>query len=107
MPSPPTKLRGDDEVDATTALIVNGTGILVVLAGIYRSLSTGALVTRREHENRMADKDAQIADKDAQIVMWRAASDTEKAQTAELLEHSRLTVQLMQSLEARSRGEKQ
>jgi hypothetical protein len=67
-------------------------------------LATGRLITRREHEGRIADKDRQLADKDQQIVMWRAVGETSKAQSAELLEHSRLSVQLLQAIDARSRG---
>lgn len=104
---PSHTVGGDNEVDATTALAVNGVGIIALLAVLYRSLSTGALVTRREHENRMADKDKQIADRDAQIVMHQAASTTNAAQSAELLELAKLTVQHMDALEALARRDEE
>lgn len=96
MPTPPT-LRGDDEVDAIPISLVGpGVGILSPLVWLFWMLATGRLVTRREHENRIADKDAQIA-------MWRASAETEAAQKAELLEHSRLSTQYWEVMAARAR----
>lgn len=97
MPTSPPTLRGDDEVDAIPiSLVGNGVGVLTLLGWLFWMLSTGRLVTRREHENR-------IADKDAQIVMWRAVSETKDAQNHELLEQGRLSVQFMEALEERAR----
>ena len=98
MPTPLPALRGDDDVDAIPipAALLNGVGVLTLLGWLFWMLATGRLVTRREHENRIADKDSQIA-------MWRATSETKDAQNAELMEHSRLSVQMWEALEARAR----
>ena len=108
MPTRTPTLRGDDEVEPIGPAAYGGVGaVITLLIFLYRALATGSIVTRREHENRIADKDKVIADKDAQIAMWKATADTKDAQNAELLEHSRLSVQLMQAIEARSRREDQ
>src|SRR5690349_15553253 len=94
-PSPPT-LRGDDTVDSLPVSIIgNGVGVLTLLGWLFLMLSRGALVTRREHENRIADKDAQIA-------MWRATAETNAAQRDVAQEHAGLSVQLWQAIEKRA-----
>jgi hypothetical protein len=65
-------------------------------------LATGRLVTRREMDSRMADAEKRIADKDQQVVLWRGVGESSQAQKEELLEHSRLTVQLLQAIKARA-----
>jgi hypothetical protein len=76
------------------------------------------LVTGAAHRRELADKDLQItrlesayrdrvADKDVQIVMWRAVGETSQAQTAEMLEHSRLSVQLLQAIERRAQEQQE
>ena len=57
---------------------------------------TGRLTPRSQVDSLRADKDAQIA-------MWRAVAETSQAQMGELLEHSRMTVQLLQAIEARTK----
>ena len=104
MPTSPPTLRGDDAVDAIPPnLAFNAVGVLTLLGWLFWMIATGRLVTRREHENRVGDKDKVIADKDAQIVMYRGASETKDAQLSELLEQGRLSIQLMEALEERSR----
>jgi len=89
--------RGAEEVDSIpVSLIGNGVGVLSLLGWLFLMLSRGALVTRREHENRMADKDAQIA-------MWRATAETNAAQRDVAQEHAGLSVQLWQAIEKRAR----
>lgn len=91
---------------AITVLLV----ILGKLVSSRRVDEVRADAQKRIDEVR-ADKDAQItevrADKDAQIIMWRAVAETSQAQMAELLEHSRLTVQLLQSIEARAKASRE
>ena len=95
-----------------TGLLTGGgiTGILILL---FWLLATGRLVTGAAHLRELATKDAQIAanermydqriaDKDTQIIMWRAVGETSQAQMAETLEHSRLSVQLLQAIEKRA-----
>jgi hypothetical protein len=107
----PTQRLSGDDVD--TSAFWNGIGVVGLLALTYWLLATDRLITGRAHEREIAAKDAQlasneriyeqrIADKDAQIVMWRAVGETSQAQSAELLEHSRLSVQLLQAIERRA-----
>lgn len=109
-PTPPT-LRGTD-VDIPPQL-VGMAGPAVMLAGLFWMLARDHLVTGPAHRREIATKDQQIADikascdqrvadKDAQVVMWRAVAETKDAQGTELLEHSRLSVQLLQAIERRA-----
>ena len=118
MPTLAPSLRGDDEVDAIPPALLNGVGVAGLFSLLFWMIASGRLVTRREHENRIADKDAviaaseqnherRIADKDAKIVMWRAVGETSQAQTAEMLEHSRLSVQLLQAIERRAQEQQE
>ena len=83
-----------------------GAGGLVAITVLL--LLIGKLVPARRVDEVRADAQKRIdeirADKDAQIIMWRAVAETSQAQMAELLEHSRLTVQLLQSIEARAKA---
>lgn len=54
---------------------------------------------RADFEGRLSDV---RADKDAQIVLWRAVAETAQAQTGELMENSRMTVDLLRSLNSRA-----
>lgn len=69
----------------------------------------GRLVPGRRVDEMRADfathLDEVRADKDAQIIMWRAVAETSQAQMGELLEHSRLSVQLLTSIEARANAQ--
>jgi hypothetical protein len=76
-------------------IIQGGATALLTLAVIL--VLTGRLTPRSQVEALRADKDAQIA-------MWRAVAETSQAQMGELLEHSRMTVQLLQAIEARTKG---
>lgn len=79
-------------------------GILAMLGGLYWALLKGAVVTGLTHREIVAIKDQQIADKDSQVVMWRAVGETSQAQTVELLEHARLSTQLLTAIEARAKA---
>lgn len=107
-----TLLRGDGDVDIPPALI-QGIGASGLVVALFWMLAKEVLVTGPAHRREIATKDAQlaaaehaheqrVADKDAQIVMWRAVGETAQAQMAETLEHSRLSVQLLQALEKRA-----
>ena len=93
--------------------LLNGVGVVGLLVAAYWMLATGRLYTGASHREAMDAKDAQIAevkanaeqriaDKDTQVVMWRAVAETKDAQGTELLEHSRLSVQLLQAIEKRA-----
>ena len=75
-------------------------GAPAMVALLWWMLAKGHLVTRREHDGR-------IADKDAQIVTWQAVATTSQAQMAELLEHSRMSVQLLTAIEERAKRDAQ
>jgi len=96
-----TLLRGDGDVDIPPALI-QGIGASGLVVALFWMLAKEILVTGPAHRRELAEKDARIADKDAQIIMWRAVGETAQAQMAETLEHSRLSVQLLQALEKRA-----
>ena len=109
--SPPT-LRGDEHVDIPPQL-VGMAGPAAMLVGLFWMLARDHLVTGPAHRRELDAKDQQIADikascdqrvadKDAQVVMWRAVAETKDAQGTELLEHSRLSVQLLQAIERRA-----
>ena len=84
--------------------VVGGATASGMFAGLYWMLATGRLYTRSQHSEIVAVKDQQIADKDSQVVMWRAVGETSQAQTVELLEHARLSTQLLTAIEARARA---
>jgi len=99
-------------VDLSPTLL-NGVGVVGLLVLSYWLLATDRIITGAAHRREIAAKDQQlasnermyeqrIADKDTQVVMWRAVGETAQAQTAELLEHSRMSVQLLQSIEHRA-----
>jgi hypothetical protein len=70
---------------------------------LYYALMKGKLYTRRSHDEIVTIKDQQIADGKAQVVLWRAVGETSQAQMTELLEHSRMSVQLLTSIDSRSK----
>ena len=113
MPTFTPTLRGDDEVDAIPPALLSGGGVVTLLVILFYGLVKEHIVTGPAHRRELAAKDQQIAanervyeqriaDKDTQIVMWRAVGETSQAQSTELLEHSRLSVQLLQAIERRA-----
>lgn len=48
-------------MDAIPPALLNGVGVVGLLVGLFWMLATGRLVTRREHDGRIADKDQVIA----------------------------------------------
>lgn len=109
--------RGDTDVEIPPALF-NGVGVVTLLVVLFYGLVKEHIVTGAAHRREIASKDEQlrvlaeanekrIADKDAQIVMWRAVGETSQAQMTETLEHSRLSVQLLQAIEARAKAREQ
>jgi hypothetical protein len=96
---PPYRPQGVD-VD----IVAGFGGALSMLAGLYWALLKGHIVIGANHREIVAIKDQQIADKDSQVVMWRAVGETSQAQTVELLEHARLSTQLLTAIEARAKA---
>ncbi len=91
-------MDSSDPVSWLTAVGIGNlsAGALVVL--VVLMLFTGRLVTRREHDGR-------IADKDVQIDQWRAAYETSEraratllATSTELTEQGRINVELLRDI---------
>lgn len=72
-----------------------------MLAALYYALLKGHLIVGANHREIVQIKDQQIADKDSQVILWRAVGETSQAQMGELLEHSRLSVQILRAIEAK------
>ena len=85
-------------MDGIPPALITGGGLTGVLTLLIVAFVKGWLVTSTTHREIVSIKDQQIADKDAQVVMWRAVGETSQAQMSELLEHSRVTVQLLQGI---------
>ena len=74
--------------------LLNGVGVVGLLVGLFWMLATGRLVTRREHDGRVADKDAQIAD-------LRKANDVKDTQLEKLTNDVATTViRVLESIHA-------
>lgn len=80
-------------------------GALSMLAALYWGIYRGAIYTGKSHDEIVHIKDEQIADAKSQVVLWRAVGETSQAQMAELLEHSRMSVQLLSAIDARGKGQ--
>lgn len=104
---------GGDTLDRIPPALLDGLQVVGLLVALFWMLAREHLVTGPSHRREIAAKDEQIAaneraheqriaDKDSQIVMWRAVGETSQAQMAETLEHSRLSVQLLQAIERRA-----
>lgn len=85
-------------LEAIPPQLVTGGGIVGMVTLVGWFLATGRAVTRREHDNRVADKDAVIADlrETLKIRDQEAAIRTE--QIGKLLTNTDLTVALLQGL---------
>ena len=97
MPTFTPTLRGDDEVDAIPPGLLSGGGVATLLIWLFWMLATGRLVTRREHDNRMADKDAQIARQDRTI-------EVKDAQIEKLAVVGEAFLKIMTSVESLAKG---
>jgi hypothetical protein len=88
-------------MDAIPPALLNGVGVAGLLVGLFWMLASGRIVTRREHEGRVADKDAQIAD-------LRKANDVKDAQLEKLTSDVATTViRVLESIENLARGRSQ
>lgn len=86
-----------------TDLSAKGVVVLIVLL-----ILLGRLVPSRRLDEQRLDFERQIndlrKDKDAQIVMWQAVAQTSQAQVAELMEHGRMSVGILESFDRRAEG---
>lgn len=73
------------------AALLNGVGVVGLLALLFWLLATGRLVTRREHDGRIRDKDGQLGEaKEAARILSRQVDD--------MLKNDELTHALLKSL---------
>lgn len=93
-----TDAAGGDDVDQIPPALITGGGLTGILTFLIVAFVRGWIVTAPTHREIVQIKDQQIADKDAQVVMWRAVGETSQAQMGELLEHSRVSVHLLQGI---------
>lgn len=83
-------------------------GFLSIVFIVFRLISTGGLVPRKTHEERIADRDARVAEKAAEAAEYKAAwLASEKARheqdnhLGELMEYARTTDAIIRSLAAK------
>jgi hypothetical protein len=91
-------------MDGFPPALLTGGGIAGILTFLILAFARGWLLTAGQLQLLLSIKDQQIADKDSQVVMWRAVGETSQAQTVELLEHARLSTQLLTAIEARAKA---
>ena len=85
-------------LDAIPPAVANGVGVVGLLVLLFWLLATGRLVTRREMDSRMADKDAQIA-------LLSKANDVKDSQLEKLTSDVATTViRVLESIEALAKG---
>lgn len=77
----------DDAQLIVTILGINATGILVLLAGLYKALESGKLVTQRENDATVADRN-----------MWRETAQTLTPVVSKVLDQSETTNRLLRAL---------
>lgn len=90
-------------LDAIPPQLLTGGGVVALVTAFAWALARGLLVTRREHDGRVADKDAVIADlrETVKVKDQEAAIRTE--QIGKLLTNTDLTVSLLQGLSREAR----
>lgn len=81
-----------------TVLGVNATGIIVLLAGLFKALQNGAMVTRREAETAAASAAREVANVTADRDMWRDTAQTLNPIVEKVLVGQELTNHLLRSL---------
>lgn len=74
----------------------NATGVVSLLVGLFWMLATGRIVTRRELDTRMSDKDEQIRN-------YREAAAISAVQTDSLASIGEMQVRLLKSIEELSK----
>lgn len=80
--------------DFFSPAVVDGTGVVVLLVGLFWMLATGRLVTRRENDATIADRD-----------MWRETAQTLTPVVAKVLTESETTNRLLRALPDMGRNE--
>ena len=96
----PTAAGRPVDISQIPPAVIGGTTAASMFAGLFWMLATGRLLTRSQHAEVVHIKDEQIADKDQQVVLWRAVGETSQAQMVELLEHGRLSVQILRAIQS-------
>lgn len=93
----PTATGGDDVLSNIPPELVGGTTAAGMFAGLFWMLATGRLVTRREHEGRVADKNEVIATQKTTI-------DVKDKQLENLAVVGETVIRILHSVEGTSRG---
>lgn len=70
-----------------TPAVLNGTGVVALLVGLFWMLATGRLITRRENDATIADRD-----------MWRETAQTLTPVVTKVLTESETTNRLLRAL---------
>lgn len=91
---------------------ISAVGALIfVLVMLFRAVSAGDWVPRRELDYIRADRDARLLEKDREIAEWRAAFETERhgremavEQSGQLLSVSGTLTRTLDALRARAEG---
>lgn len=91
-------------LDGISAELIGALGPVGLLSLAVLAVLLGRLIPRATHEERVADKDRQIERLDKALETEVERGRVRDEQFSELLEQSRLTVQLLQALEQRSRA---
>lgn len=73
--------------DALIATLANGAGVVGLLTGLFWMLATGRIVTRRENEATIADRD-----------MWRDTAQTLTPVVTKVLTEAETTNRLLRAL---------
>lgn len=90
-------------LEGISADLIAAAGPVGLLSIAVLLVFLGRLIPRSQHQERIADKDKQIERLDRALETEIERGRVRDDQFAELLEHSRLSVQLLQALETRSR----
>lgn len=73
--------------DFLSPVILDGAGVVALLVGLFWMLATGRLVTRRENDATIADRD-----------MWRETAQTLTPVVTKVLSESETTNRLLRAL---------
>lgn len=91
---------------------ISAVGALIfVLVMLFRAVSAGDWVPRRELDYIRADRDARLEEKDREIAEWRAVADTERTGREVITDQSRVLIEgfatlnrTLDALRARAEG---
>ena len=85
-------------LDGFPTELLTGGGVVGLITAFGWALARGLIVTRREHDNRIGDKDAQIAYLRETLATRDQEAAVRSEQIGKLLTNTDLTVQLLQGV---------